>query len=76
MRIICCLLYLSLEIHKLQENSGNVQLHDSYCSQNIIWAIKSRRIRWACGTYTAQQKRTKRFGEDPEREDTTWKTQA
>ena len=67
--------YLLPIIHKLQENNGNVQLHDSYCSQNI-WAIKSIRIRRACGTYAAQQKCTKRFGEEPRRKDTTWKTQA
>ena len=25
----------------------NEELNDLYCSQNIIWVIKSRRVRWA-----------------------------
>jgi len=25
----------------------NEELNDLYCSQNIVWVIKSRRMRWA-----------------------------
>jgi ribosomal protein S17E len=29
------------------EKLHNEELYDLYCSPNTIWAIKSRRIRWA-----------------------------
>jgi hypothetical protein len=33
------------------------ELHDLKLSQNIIWAIKSRRVKWwACGTYGGEEK--------------------
>jgi hypothetical protein len=35
------------EITEVWRRLHNGELYDRYCSQNIIWVIKSRRVRWA-----------------------------
>jgi hypothetical protein len=35
----------------------NEELHDLYCSLNVIWAIKSRRLRWAIHVECMEERR-------------------
>jgi hypothetical protein len=39
----------------------NEELHDLYCSPNIAWVIKSRRMRWA-GHVAHMEERTSSTG--------------
>jgi hypothetical protein len=55
----------------------NKQLHDLYCSPNIIWVTKSRRMRWAGQVaHMAVWGGACRVWQGSLRDDTTWKTQA
>ena len=42
----------------------NEELNDLYCSPNIVWVIKLRRMRWAgeCSTYGGDERRIQDFG--------------
>jgi len=35
------------EVTKERRKLHNEELNDLYCSPNIVWVIKSRRVRWA-----------------------------
>jgi hypothetical protein len=54
----------------------NGELHNLNSSPDIIRQIKSRRIRWACGTHGRGEKHVQGFGGKAPREKTTWKTKA
>jgi hypothetical protein len=51
----------------------NRELYHLYSSPNIIWVIKSRRMRWAgaCGMYGRQERCTQGFGEKTQGKETT-----
>jgi hypothetical protein len=66
------------EVKREWKKLHNEELNDLYCSPNIVWVIKSRRMRWAGhvarmgerkGVYRVLMGKT-------EGKETTWKTQA
>jgi len=54
------------------------ELHDLYCSPNIVRVIQSRRMRWArhVARMVGEESRVQGFGGETQRKETTWKTQA
>ena len=56
----------------------NEELNNLYFSPNIIWVIKSRRMRWvgACSTYGGQERCIQGFGGETLGKETTYETQA
>jgi len=54
----------------------NEELSDQYTSPNIVWMIKSRRMRWVGHVACMGEGRfTQGFGGKHEGKETTWKTQ-
>jgi hypothetical protein len=47
------------------------ELHNLYSSPDIVRQIKSRRMRWACGTLGRGEKRVQSFGGKARRKTTT-----
>jgi hypothetical protein len=54
------------------------ELHDLYCSPNIVRVIKSRRMQWArhVARMVGEESRIQGLVGEPRRKETTWKTQA
>jgi hypothetical protein len=57
-------------------NLHNEELHILYSSPNIIWQIKSRRMRWAGHVARVGKECVQGFDGKVRRKETTWKTKA
>jgi hypothetical protein len=45
------------EVRGEWRKAHNEELNDLYCSTNIVWVIKLRRLRWACHVARKGEKR-------------------
>jgi hypothetical protein len=62
------------EIREDWRKLQNEELHDLYCSPNIIQVIKSRKIEWVEHVACVGQKRSETgFGVETYRQETIWK---